>query len=64
MKNKKKIVDENTGEDILDCPRCCVEMKKLKKRDVIIDVCTKCGGMWADAGELEKLAEIARGGKK
>ena len=33
-------------------------MKKLKKKDVIIDVCTKCGGMWIDKGEMEKLYNI------
>ncbi|MBD3248986.1 hypothetical protein GF336_02995 [Candidatus Woesearchaeota archaeon] len=41
------------------CPRCKIEMKKIEKKDVVIDVCKKCKGMWADAGELEKLAEIA-----
>lgn len=45
----------------LKCPRCKVYMQKLKKKDVIIDVCGKCGGMWLDAGEMEKLAEMARG---
>jgi Zn-finger nucleic acid-binding protein len=53
---KKK--DKNTGEELLLCPRCKKHMKKLKKDDVIIDVCKKCGGTWADAGELEKLADI------
>ncbi|MBW3003397.1 zf-TFIIB domain-containing protein, partial [Candidatus Woesearchaeota archaeon] len=28
--------------------------------DVVIDVCKKCGGMWVDAGELEKLAKITK----
>jgi len=53
---KKK--DKNTGEELLLCPRCKDYMKKLKKNDVIIDVCKKCGGMWVDAGELEKLADV------
>jgi len=35
-------------------------MKKLKKRDVSIDVCSKCKGMWLDKGEIEKLADMAR----
>jgi uncharacterized protein len=42
----------------LDCPRCKVTMKKLKKQDVIIDVCSKCHGMWLDAGEVDKLASM------
>jgi len=34
-------------------------MEKLKKQDILIDVCSKCGGMWLDKGETEKLSEIA-----
>jgi Zn-finger nucleic acid-binding protein len=35
-------------------------MKKLKKKDVIVDVCNSCGGMWLDAGEIDKLAAFQR----
>jgi Zn-finger nucleic acid-binding protein len=35
-------------------------MEKLKKADVIIDVCNKCKGMWLDAGEIDKLAAMSR----
>lgn len=59
MMDKKKIHKE-TGEHYLNCPRCDVHMDKLVKKDVVIDICKKCGGMWVDAGELEKLGEIAK----
>jgi hypothetical protein len=49
--------DKKTGEEILLCPRCGKYMKKLIKNSIIIDVCLKCGGMWADKGEIEKLAK-------
>jgi len=54
------------GENLFKCPRCKIKMEKLKKQNVVIDVCRKCGGMWLDKGETEKLAKIAkklRGGK-
>jgi len=51
-------IHKKTGEEYLLCPRCKINMKKLVKKDVVIDVCKTCGGMWVDAGELEKLAEI------
>ncbi|MBW3015669.1 zf-TFIIB domain-containing protein [Candidatus Woesearchaeota archaeon] len=57
---KKKKVHKETGEEFLLCPRCMKEMDKLVKEDVVIDVCKKCGGMWVDAGELEKLAKITK----
>ena len=44
----------------LNCPRCNIIMRKIKKKDVIIDVCDKCKGMWLDDKEIEKLAEIAK----
>jgi len=47
-------------EAILKCPRCHKDMKKLKKNGVIIDICTKCGGMWLDEGEVEKLSRMRR----
>ncbi len=53
-------IDKKTGEALLLCPRCRVYMEKLKKNNIIIDVCSRCGGMWADAGEMEKLYQFHR----
>jgi len=53
-------IHKKTKEKYLLCPRCSINMKKLVKEDVTIDVCKKCGGMWVDAGELGKLAKITR----
>ena len=47
-------------EDALKCPRCNIHMEKLKKGNVVIDVCRKCAGMWLDKGEMEKLARMAQ----
>ena len=47
--------DKETGEELLLCPRCKINMKKLVKNNVILDVCKKCKGMWLDAGEIVKL---------
>ena len=51
-------------EPDLICPRCRIKMKKIVKDDVIIDVCTKCKGMWLDHGEMDKLAKIGKELKK
>jgi Zn-finger nucleic acid-binding protein len=52
------------GEELLNCPRDNVPMRKLKKNNVVIDICKKCGGMWLDAGEIDKLAGMAQPLKK
>lgn len=49
------------GEGVLECPRCRVGMRKVKKHDVILDVCRNCKGMWLDDQEIEKLLAFARG---
>ncbi len=71
-KKDKKIVEEKVeaitekkektkfGEKLLTCPRCNIKMKKVKKKDVIIDICKKCKGMWLDAGEVVKLSVMAQ----
>jgi len=39
----------------MDCPVCKNAMITLELRDVEIDYCTVCSGIWLDAGELELL---------
>ena len=39
----------------MDCPVCKNAMITLELREVEIDYCTDCGGIWLDAGELEML---------
>ena len=61
FKKKKK-----TGEVLLKCPRCYVNMKKIKKGNIIIDVCNECNGMWLDDKEIDKLIILGekKNGKK
>ena len=44
----------------LHCPRCNVIMRKIKKNDVVIDVCDKCRGMWLDDKEIDKLIKLSK----
>lgn len=43
------------AEEPISCPRCQVNMDKEAKADVIIDRCPKCGGIFLDGGELQKI---------
>ncbi|MFL5278139.1 MAG: zf-TFIIB domain-containing protein [Myxococcales bacterium] len=42
------------------CPKCGMELKEIRFRDVQVDRCFSCNGTWLDAGELEKLGGGAR----
>lgn len=38
-----------------NCPRCNIEMKLLNVKDVEIDACPSCAGIWFDQTELDKI---------
>ncbi len=46
----------------LVCPRCGWLMDLEPAEEVEVDVCLKCGGVWLDYGELEKLRDISKAG--
>jgi len=37
------------------CPRCQVELTILNVRDIELDACPKCMGIWFDSTELDKV---------
>jgi len=43
----------------MKCPVCREPMIILELRDVEIDYCTLCGGIWLDSGEIERLLDGA-----
>jgi Zn-finger nucleic acid-binding protein len=50
----------NTGKTKLYCVNCPEsELKKVKcEKDLTVDQCTVCGGIWLDSGELLTLLKI------
>lgn len=41
----------------MNCPHCQVELKLAERKNIEIDYCPKCRGIWLDRGELDKLLE-------
>jgi hypothetical protein len=54
-KLRAKRATEGPEESQLQCPRCGGRLVELKYEEVLIDQCSTCGGVWLDAGELERL---------
>ena len=46
----------------LPCPRCDGRLKEMAYEGIQIDRCTKCNGIWLDAGEMEQLTRKEEGG--
>lgn len=40
----------------LTCPGCSAQMHAVQLKGVPVDVCLSCGGLWLDAGELERVS--------
>lgn len=41
----------------MNCPHCSVELKISERKNIEIDYCPQCRGVWLDRGELDKLLE-------
>ena len=54
----RKLVDGTKAYTRLPCPKCNVEMVEVRFQEVDIDRCPRCGGIWFDAGEDDKLINL------
>jgi len=43
------------GLSTMSCPRCDGTLSESEFEGVMIDTCERCGGIWLDSGELERL---------
>lgn len=41
----------------MHCPKCGVKLEATSIEDVEVDICPGCGGVFLDAGELDKVVE-------
>src|SRR5262245_58742462 len=37
------------------CPKCAAPLVTITYRDVELDKCSGCGGLWFDTGELDRV---------
>lgn len=59
LRAKMAVAEEAKAAGIssMNCPRCDGSLKETSLEDVVVDTCDKCGGVWLDSGELEKLTK-------
>lgn len=64
LREKMKVAEDAkaAGTSSMLCPRCGGDLKESKLDEVMIDTCEKCGGVWLDSGELERLTSREGGG--
>lgn len=44
----------------MHCPKCGMDLIEIPYKDLKIDKCSSCAGIWLDAGELEAIAELEK----
>jgi Zn-finger nucleic acid-binding protein len=64
LREKMKVAEDAkaAGTSSMKCPRCDGDLKESKFDEVSIDTCGKCGGVWLDSGELERVTSREGGG--
>lgn len=44
----------------MKCPKCGMELIEVDYKQVKIDKCSSCDGVWLDAGELEAVRKLEK----
>lgn len=67
MKQRRAALDAEraAGErasHYMKCPKCGHDLVEREMHQVKVDVCSGCGGVWLDAGELDLVRAARRSG--
>lgn len=46
----------------MKCPKCGMDLIEIDYKSIKIDKCSSCEGVWLDAGELETVSAMEKGG--
>ena len=44
------------------CPKCGMELIEIDYKNIEIDKCSECEGIWLDSGELETVSKFKKSG--
>jgi len=64
-KNKNMKVEEQKRLKELHymkCPKCGMDLLEIDYKSIKIDKCSGCEGIWLDAGEMEMISTMEKGG--
>lgn len=40
------------------CPKCGMELVEIEYKNIKVDKCSECDGIWFDAGEFESVSQL------
>jgi uncharacterized protein with PIN domain len=44
------------------CPKCGMELIEINYKNILVDKCSECEGIWLDAGEFEAVSKLEAAG--
>jgi len=44
----------------MKCPKCGMELIEIDYKEIKIDKCSSCDGVWLDAGELDAVRKLEK----
>ena len=62
-KQQRLVADEKKRlKDLhhMKCPKCGMELIEIDYKQIKIDKCSACDGIWLDAGELDAVQKIEK----
>ncbi|MBN1301195.1 MAG: zf-TFIIB domain-containing protein [Melioribacteraceae bacterium] len=42
----------------MHCPKCGNKLIEIEYKNILVDKCSACDGIWLDAGELEEISKL------
>ena len=64
--NRKGLTAEERGKarelHFMKCPKCGMNLVEIDYRQLKVDKCTACEGIWLDAGEFEATSKLEKSG--
>ena len=45
----------------MHCPKCGMKLIEINYKDIQVDKCSSCEGVWLDAGELDAISKLEKG---
>jgi hypothetical protein len=61
-KLEKKEKNELKQIHYMRCPKCGMELIEIDYKNIKIDKCSECDGIWLDAGEMETISKLEKSG--
>ena len=46
----------------LRCPKCGMQLLEIDYKGIKVDKCSECEGIWLDAGEMDAVSKLEKGG--